>query len=123
MDTRRTMPALDDDEERVRIAVKALDDMRNQRTDGTLDITRFLSFIDGGFVAQFVAANRWSQPSTSSDIMLSPARDVPPSESTPASPALFTRMSSIPLVKSALTVYEQGKASSRVVKVSYLALW
>lgn len=44
MDARRTMASLDDEEESVRIAVKALDDMRNQRTDGGLSsIYRWLS--------------------------------------------------------------------------------
>ncbi|TEB36857.1 Opi1-domain-containing protein [Coprinellus micaceus] len=102
MDTRRTMASLEDEEESVRIAVKALGDMRN----GTLRA-------DG---------NRWPQASTSSENSLSNPSSPPPqsqnspSETAPASPALFTRMAGIPLVKSALTAYEQGKASSRVVK-------
>ncbi|KAJ3493302.1 hypothetical protein NMY22_g20229 [Coprinellus aureogranulatus] len=92
------MVSLEDEEESVRIAVAALGDMRNGsiRTE----------------------ANRRPQPSTSPEAAPSPPSQSPgsPSENSPTSPALFTRMSSIPLVKSALTVYEQGKASSRVMK-------
>ncbi len=38
-------------------------------------------------------------------------------------PEFVKRMSHLPLVNSALRVYEQGKASSRVVKVRREALW
>lgn len=80
---------LDDHDESVRIAVKALGDMRNR------------SF---------------------SDSTLPMASSSPPdiSHTTTPPPGLVSRMSQLPLVESALWAYEQGKASSRVVKVRIL---
>ncbi|KAF6744529.1 transcription factor Opi1-domain-containing protein [Ephemerocybe angulata] len=84
MDPRTSRSSLDDEDESVRIAVKALGDMRNS--------------------------------SLRSDTTRTPHSLTPQPEPGPASPAFVSRMSSIPLLKSALNVYEQGKASSRVVK-------
>ncbi|KAF5332158.1 hypothetical protein D9611_008096 [Ephemerocybe angulata] len=85
MDPRTPMrSSLDDEDESVRIAVKALGDMRNS--------------------------------SLRADTTRTPHSLTPQPEPGPASPAFVSRMSSIPLLKSALNVYEQGKASSRVVK-------
>ncbi|KAF6759440.1 transcription factor Opi1-domain-containing protein [Ephemerocybe angulata] len=81
MDPRTSRSSLDDEDESVRIAVKALGDMRNS--------------------------------SLRSDTTRTPHSLTPQPE---PGPAFVSRMSSIPLLKSALNVYEQGKASSRVVK-------
>jgi len=91
---------LEDHDESVRIAVKALGDMRNgvARSDG---------------------------PSSPYDSKSPPSPSTLPSSTSTApenginttSPGLVSRVSQIPLVESALWAYEQGKASSRVVKV------
>lgn len=52
-----------------------------------------------------------SSPSSSRDLSIDTAT------ATASPPAFVSRMSTFPLVGSALRVYEQGKASSRVVKV------
>ncbi|KAH6887192.1 transcription factor Opi1-domain-containing protein [Coprinopsis sp. MPI-PUGE-AT-0042] len=99
--------SLDDQEESVRIAVRALGDMRNAslRSDSS---------------RQPYTQSSLSMASTS-QAHLSPSpsspqrRDSQPDPS-PNSPAFVSRMSSFPLVGSALRVYEHGKASSRVVK-------
>jgi hypothetical protein len=57
----------------------------------------------------YIGGSRPSYDSSSSD-----------TNNTNASPAFVERMSHIPFVNSALRVYEQGKASSRMVKVCLL---
>ncbi|CDO68366.1 hypothetical protein BN946_scf184815.g13 [Trametes cinnabarina] len=79
--------ALADQDESVRIAVRALGDMRN--------------------------STHASSPSTSQD--LGDDRERPPPEGSDEWKSL-SRVSNIPLVNSALRAYEQSKASSRVVK-------
>ncbi|TFK24071.1 Opi1-domain-containing protein [Coprinopsis marcescibilis] len=99
---------LDDQEESVRIAVRALDDMRNRSIRAE---------------SSRLAIPSSSEPSASASAMYSPAHS-PTSPKTrnsstdPAvtSAAFVSRMTSLPLLGSALRVYEHGKASSRVVK-------
>ena len=86
---------LDDQDESVRIAVKALGDMRNSANSASLF---FVGFFSISFLTFILAASRTTLPSSDS-------------------PAFVERMSHIPFVNSALRVYEQGKASSRMVKV------
>ncbi|KIJ12060.1 hypothetical protein PAXINDRAFT_171452 [Paxillus involutus ATCC 200175] len=87
------MDSLDDQDENVRIAVRALGDMRKGTRTST--ITSHTPFTSNGE----------TPPSPS----MSPAPDA-------TSPDFVSRMTNLPLVGSALRAYEQGKASSRVMK-------
>ncbi|KAJ2914031.1 hypothetical protein MD484_g6365, partial [Candolleomyces efflorescens] len=107
MDRRMSLTTLDDEDESVRIAVRALDDMRNGAVRPELNRKSQSSSTSTPSTSN---APSTSQASTSSQ------RSEPQTEPSPSSPAFVSRMTSIPLLKSALTVYEQGKASSRVVK-------
>ncbi|RXW21062.1 hypothetical protein EST38_g4797 [Candolleomyces aberdarensis] len=107
MDRRMSLTTLDDEDESVRIAVKALDDMRNGSLRPELNRKSQSSSISPPSTSN---APSTPQASTSSQ------RSESQTEPSPSSPAFVSRMTSIPLLKSALTVYEQGKASSRVVK-------
>ncbi|KAF7794470.1 hypothetical protein EIP86_005604 [Pleurotus ostreatoroseus] len=78
-------PALDDRDESVRIAVRALGDMRNS--------------VHGSPSASLTIASRSSSPSLLEE-----------------EPDFVSRVSHYPIVNTALRAYEQGKASSRVVK-------
>ncbi|KIJ65287.1 hypothetical protein HYDPIDRAFT_28003 [Hydnomerulius pinastri MD-312] len=87
------MDPIDDEDESVRIAVRALGDMRKgTRTSATTSHT--------------LSASNSTTPTS------------PPTSPIPdlTSPDFVSRVSSLPLVGSALRVYEHGKASSRVVK-------
>ncbi|KAJ4475518.1 hypothetical protein J3R30DRAFT_3500178 [Lentinula aciculospora] len=100
---------LDDQDEDVRIAVKALGDMRNGNIGGTVDAvaTPALSLSISSIPATSIPS-----PTLSSISNPSPSNDNVQSDSD-----FVSRMAHIPLVTGALRMYEQGKASSRVVKV------
>ena len=100
---------LDDHEESVRIAVKALDDMRNSTSWVPTPSSPLLP-------PSFPSFSLISIVEIVIDIARPSAHNTADSEA-PNSPAFVERMSHIPFVNSALRVYEQGKASSRVVKV------
>ncbi|KAG7443384.1 Opi1-domain-containing protein [Guyanagaster necrorhizus] len=99
---------LDDQDESVRIAVKALGDMRNGHPSAR-------ETQSANTPALSVAST--SQPTTS---LPSPSVSSIDAKmyggGTALEPEFVKRMSHLPLVNSALRVYEQGKASSRVVK-------
>ncbi|KIM59728.1 hypothetical protein SCLCIDRAFT_125654 [Scleroderma citrinum Foug A] len=80
------MDTLDDEDESVRIAIRALGDMK-----------------------------KGAQTSPSSTDHSNPAT-LPLTQQDIASPDFVSRVSNLPLVNTALRAYEQGKASSRVVK-------
>ncbi|KAI6014026.1 transcription factor Opi1-domain-containing protein [Pisolithus microcarpus] len=82
-----TMSPLEDEDESVRIAIRALGDMKKGARPSSSSVT----------------TNHANATSTSS-----PQQDV--------SPDFVSRVSNLPLVNTALRAYEQGKASSRVVK-------
>ncbi|PPQ91207.1 hypothetical protein CVT25_001223 [Psilocybe cyanescens] len=149
-----TMRGLDDQEESVRIAVKALGDMRNMNSNtrsrapsysqsqseshSQSHNTKLPPIIlpplsistspsnksdnNNSFSSSIASSSVAGLPSTStSSSGAEPGTSIspPPSstlEPTASSPAFVSRMSHFPLVGSALRVYEQGKASSRVVK-------
>ncbi|KIM38368.1 hypothetical protein M413DRAFT_245007 [Hebeloma cylindrosporum] len=102
--------SLDDQEESVRIAVKALGDMRNSglgsRTLPALSTTSTSSNSNS------TSSYTTSPPSSSQSLDTAAAA----AATTASPPAFVSRMSTFPLVGSALRVYEHGKASSRVVK-------
>ncbi|KIP03570.1 hypothetical protein PHLGIDRAFT_130057 [Phlebiopsis gigantea 11061_1 CR5-6] len=97
MDSVREHPALEDQEESVRIAVRALGDMRNSAVHASPTTTSKEAFQPTPALSH---TSRSSSPS------------LPDDDSTD----FVSRVSTIPLVNSALNFYEQGKASSRVVK-------
>ncbi|KAF9472445.1 Opi1-domain-containing protein [Pholiota conissans] len=105
--------ALDDQDESVRIAIKALGEMRNgvsARTESNPKTLPPLSMSSSS--SSSVKSPRLSSPASSSR-----SRDSSlVSEASSSAPAFVSRMSSLPLLGSAMRVYEQGKASSRVVK-------
>ncbi|KIK67649.1 hypothetical protein GYMLUDRAFT_237871 [Collybiopsis luxurians FD-317 M1] len=96
---------LDDQDEDVRIAVKALGDMRNGNFGGpskpsnTTSPTPALSISSSSIPATSVPS-----PTLSNSYEVQPESD------------FVARVAHIPLVNGALRMYEQGKASSRVVK-------
>ena len=92
---------LDDQEESVRIAVRALGDMRNSTNSQSL-------LLSINLVVKTIYYHIARPSGHTSDLS---------SDTNNASPAFVERMSHIPFVNSALRVYEQGKASSRMVKV------
>jgi len=100
-----TSTALDNHEESVRIAVRALGDMRNS-TPSCRSYYPSLPIPNPFSLRSLPPAFQPSSlpsPSTSDDIN---------------SPDLAYRVSHLPLVNTALRAYSQGKASSRVVKVN-----
>ncbi|TFK39596.1 transcription factor Opi1-domain-containing protein [Crucibulum laeve] len=105
--TTATTASLDDQEESVRIAVRALGDMRNSTASRpTPPLSRLPS-----------NSSALSPASPTSTASSSVTRDSDASSSaTPTSVDFVSRMSRLPLVNSAVRAYEQGKASSRVVK-------
>ncbi|KAF9219972.1 Opi1-domain-containing protein [Gyrodon lividus] len=86
------MDSLDDQDENVRIAVRALGDMRKGTRTSTTTHTPSTS-----------------ESTTPTSPSMSPVLDA-------TSPDFVSRVTSLPLVGSALRAYEHGKASSRVVK-------
>ncbi|KAH7885702.1 transcription factor Opi1-domain-containing protein [Phlebopus sp. FC_14] len=93
--TSSRMGSLDDEDESVRIAVRALGDMKNgTRTSSSANTS---------------ATHASSTSTTPTSPPMSPIPDM-------TSPDFVSRVSNLPLVGSALRAYEQGKASSRVVK-------
>ncbi|EPQ56708.1 Opi1-domain-containing protein [Gloeophyllum trabeum ATCC 11539] len=97
--------ALEDQDESVRIAVRALDDMRN-RTVRSQSPPSYASTSFQPTPALSVASSS-SSPSTEPSSL--PPEDV-------NSPDFVSRVSRLPIVNTALSAYEQSKASSRVVK-------
>ncbi|KAF9264038.1 hypothetical protein L218DRAFT_944190 [Marasmius fiardii PR-910] len=95
---------LDDQDEDVQIAVRALGDMRNGGVSKTLTL-------DSPFTRSEASMSSLMPPSP-----LSPADDGPSSVETASEHDFASRVAHIPLVHGALRMYEQGKASSRVVK-------
>ncbi|PPQ65689.1 hypothetical protein CVT24_012107 [Panaeolus cyanescens] len=110
--SKQPVPVLDDQEESVRIAVKALGDMRNSA--GRKDRHPPLSPISSSHSSSYTPKSPPPQSPTSSVSRESGPSE--PSTTTSNSTAFVSRMSHLPFVNSALRVYEQGKASSRVVK-------
>ncbi|TCD69107.1 hypothetical protein EIP91_008749 [Steccherinum ochraceum] len=104
----RDLAALDNEDESVRIAVRALGDMRNS----TVHASPNTSFQPTPALS---TASRSSSPSSS---LRSPTTSVggEGEETMMESVDFVSRVSHIPIVNSALSLYEQSKASSRVVK-------
>ncbi|KAH8103913.1 transcription factor Opi1-domain-containing protein [Cristinia sonorae] len=100
------LAALDNEEESVRIAVRALGDMRNSAVLASSPNTSFQP------TPALSAASRSSSPSSS---LRSPTTSVGDNEDM-ESPDFVSRVSHLPLVNTALRAYEHTKASSRVVK-------
>ncbi|KAF8961993.1 transcription factor Opi1-domain-containing protein [Flammula alnicola] len=112
-DSPQPILGLEDQEESVRIAVKALGDMRN--SGARSENSRTLPSLSTPFSSRSSTSSSKSPPLRSPSS--SQTRDSPTaSEAASSPPAFVSRMSHFPLVNSALRVYEQGKASSRVVK-------
>ncbi|KAF8194989.1 transcription factor Opi1-domain-containing protein [Pholiota molesta] len=102
--------SIDDQEESVRIAIKALGDMRSgARADPNPRTLPPLSISSS-------STSSVKSPRIASPTSLDTSRDRDVSEASSSAPAFVSRMSSLPLLGSAMRVYEQGKASSRVVK-------
>ncbi|KAF5393190.1 hypothetical protein D9757_001203 [Collybiopsis confluens] len=112
---------LDDQDEDVRIAVKALGDMRNGGLNKRCEqfsvenSSKLISFVDQSVTvtsptpalsisSSSIPATSLPSPTQSNSFDLQPESD------------FVSRMAHIPLVNGALRMYEQGKASSRVVK-------
>ena len=110
MDTVLEHPALEDQDESVRIAVRALGDMRNSvHTSPTTCESLAV-----------VAVRCPSEPRTA--FQPTPALSSTSGSSSPSlpeedSPDFVSRVSHLPIVTTAIRAYEHGKASSRVVKV------
>ncbi|KAJ3981027.1 hypothetical protein F5890DRAFT_1557174 [Lentinula detonsa] len=94
---------LDEQDEDVRIAVKALGDMRSGN-------------IGGAASRQAVAPLSTSPKSTTSTPSPILSSHGMPNNDAHLEPDFVSRMAHIPLVNGAIRMYEQGKASSRVVK-------
>ena len=108
---------LGDQEESVRIAIKALTDMHNSGPHQFI----ILLLLSNILISNSLSGSR--TPPTSSYISTSSQpRDPSIDTATTSLPAFVSHMSTFPLVGSALRVYEQGKASSRVVKSILLIL-
>jgi len=93
--------SLDDHEESVRIAVRALGDMRNGGAKP-------------GLLFHYTPTHNFSPALFTASSSTSPSL---PSPEDVDAPDFVYRVSHLPIVTSALRVYSQGKASSRVVKV------
>ena len=104
---------LDDQEESARIAVKALGDMRNSPRQFIISLLLLSNILIKLYLSGSPTSPYISTSSPSSSHPSDPSIDT----ATGNPPAFVSRMSTFPLVGSALQVYEQGKASSRVVKV------
>ncbi|KAJ3491403.1 hypothetical protein NLJ89_g11343 [Agrocybe chaxingu] len=101
--------ALDDQDESVRIAVKALGDMRNSHAHSSRSRPQ-LALSSSSYASSSASKSPPVSPSSTQ------SRESSREPTACSSPAFVSRMSHLPLVGSALRVYEQGKASSRVVK-------
>lgn len=119
MDSTLEHPALEDQEESVRIAVRALGDMRNSAVHAsptTCECPLLFQFIpkysSSACMEAFQPTPALSATSRSSSPSLLEEED---------SPDFVSRVSRVPLVNSALSLYEHGKARSRVVKVCFKA--
>ncbi|KAJ3773234.1 transcription factor Opi1-domain-containing protein [Lentinula raphanica] len=97
-----TSTLLEDQDEDVRIAVRALGDMRSGNIGGAAR--------DSVPLSQSTSSKTVS---SSSPVLSSPSTS---SNNAQLEPDFVSRMTHIPLVNGALRMYEQGKASSRVVK-------
>ena len=103
---------LDDHDESVRIAVRALGDMRNGGPHTGLLCNPVLLFSKLLTTSIFFSVFQPSDASSSNSVTASSG----PSDDNDAQDFVY-RVSQLPIVTSALRVYSQGKASSRVVKV------
>ena len=114
-------PFLDDQDESVRIAVKALGDMRNSRPQPSGSTpARVYNLLPLPRPRLHDCLPR-SQESWSSPLNLEASSStLPPDSADDANSVDFVaRVSTIPLVNTALRAYEQTKASSKVVKVRF----
>ncbi|KAF5372222.1 hypothetical protein D9758_005028 [Tetrapyrgos nigripes] len=105
--TSLTDTLFDDQDESVRIAVRALDDMRNNAhangktssiTTPALSVASLSSVESSSLASPALSTNETLLSHSSSE------------------PVFFRRVSHLPLVNGAISMYEHGKASSRVVK-------
>ncbi|KAK7687693.1 hypothetical protein QCA50_008909 [Cerrena zonata] len=113
--THNDLAALDDQDESVRIAVHALGDMRN--SGGRPGSNLYQSSPSSSFqpTPALSITSRSSSPSLPSPSIAGESiRE--DADNAASSPDFVSRMSTFPLVGSALRVYESSKASSRVVK-------
>ncbi len=97
-------PGIDEADESVMIAIRALGDMRSQRMQET---------------APESSNTTPPRASSSTASPVNPSHANEDSAATTASPSaqFVSRVSTLPLVNTAIRVYEHGKISSRVVKV------
>ena len=116
------VPFLDDQDESVRIAVKALGDMRNSRPQpsSSNSIRVYTPPLELGLHNCLPCLQEPRSPV----LVLEASSSTPPASPTdPADDAnsvdFVARVSTIPLVNTALRAYEQTKASSKVVKVRF----
>ncbi|ETW79146.1 hypothetical protein HETIRDRAFT_445866 [Heterobasidion irregulare TC 32-1] len=114
--------SIEDEDESVRIAVRALGDMRSGGGSGGGGVERERSGQAMG-ASSFQPTPALSMASTStSPTLASPvleraeALDAAAAAADSDSPHFVSRMSTLPIVNTALRAYEQSKASSRVVK-------
>jgi len=102
--------ANDDESARIDIAVRALDDMRSRvsvpnPSEGRSGADQQFALLTFGFFRAGRATRSNSRGGEQDESQQKPTRD------------FVSRVSLFPLVGTALRAYEQGKASSRVVKV------
>ncbi|KAJ3812077.1 transcription factor Opi1-domain-containing protein, partial [Lentinula lateritia] len=101
---------LEDQDEDVRIAVRALGDMKSGNFGGSLSKT---VATPASYLSTTSSVSTASIPSpTLSSLSISSISN----HDAQLEPDFVSRMSHIPIVNGALRIYEQGKASSRVVK-------
>ncbi|CAL1715420.1 unnamed protein product [Somion occarium] len=111
------LAVLDDQDESVRIAVRALGDMRNSgRGNSLYQASPSSSFQPTPALSVTSRSSSPSLPSPSVTGDFSRERDNEAQVDDTMSPDFVSRVSHFPIVNSALRVYEVSKASSRVVK-------
>ncbi|KAF8644887.1 hypothetical protein AX16_008216 [Volvariella volvacea WC 439] len=108
-------PSLDDQDESVRIAVRALDDMRNAASRSDRRSSQAQNTASSPSTAS-TSSPRSPSPYRSSPTTSMDAHSPPQQVDNPPPTNFVSRVTHLPLVNSAWRVYEQGKASSRVVK-------
>jgi hypothetical protein len=119
------VPSLDDQDESVRIAIKALGDMRNSRPQpSSSNSIRVYNLSHHLSRARFHGRLPRSKESHSAPLVLDASSSTSPISTTDSvddvnSVDFVARVSTIPLVNTALRAYEQTKASSKVVKVRF----
>ncbi|TFK66239.1 Opi1-domain-containing protein [Pluteus cervinus] len=109
--------ALDDHDESVRIAISALGDMRNATSRSDPRSPPPILASPSPSISSAASPRSPLSPVLRSPTFVGPSSpDSRNSSDNPSAPDFVSRVTHIPLVNSVLHVYEQGKASSRVVK-------